>query len=139
MRMKEKYLSIDEQICKLRERKLVIPDEAHAKSVLFANNYSSFIRYYGPPFLYNSQQEDSDYITGASFEEIYNLCVFNQKIRALFLEYLLIVEHTLKSVIADYFARELGPIAYWDSNNFSEKSRAKRTDQKKRSTAAGPH
>lgn len=130
MHTSDEYLSVDEQIDELRVRKLEIPDEVRAKSVLSTNNYSSFIKYYGSPFLLNPQQQNSEYLPGASFEEIYYLYSFNQKIRALFLEYLLIVEHTLKTIIADHFAHEFGPTKYWDPNNYSKQSQEQRTDRK---------
>lgn len=129
MHTNDVYLTIDQQIDELHNRKLNIPDEAQAKAVLSTNNYSSFIKYYGIPFLSNPQKQDSDYLPGASFKEIFSLCYFNQKIRALFLEYLLIVERTLKTVIADYFACTFGPREYWDASNYSIQSKESRKDK----------
>lgn len=123
---KDVYLSVDQQISRLRERKLNISNEDHAKSILSTINYSCFIKYYGNQFLEKPQKDYSNYKPGADFEEIYSLYVFNQKIRALFLEYLLIAERKLKTIIADHFANVYGPTSYWNKSSFSARSNIER-------------
>ena len=118
MAYQDNYLSIDEQINELEKRKLIISNRHFARSILETNNYTSLIRYYGKMFQVEPDREDSEYIDGTTLEDIYSLYSFNAKISSLYLEYILIVEHVLRAVISDCFAKEYNPIAYLDKSNF---------------------
>lgn len=119
----EPYLTIAEQIERLIGRKLVIEDQNAAATILSQNSYSSFIRYYGPLFRLEPENKNSDYKEGATIDEIYALYNFNRKIRSLYLEYILIVEHTLKTVIADWFSCVHDPCSYLDPNSYSNQAK----------------
>lgn len=118
----EEYYTVEQQMSVLKDRKLCIEDTTFARRILEENSYTSFIKYYGPRFLVNPSQPNSEYRLGATLNEIYSLYTFNRKLSALYLEYILVVERRLKTVIADHFASVYKPTGYWSSDAYSEQS-----------------
>ena len=107
MENKKEFMSVEEQIKKLRSKGLIITDEAKAKQLLLQNNYFTLINGYKTPFLLNSEDSDDSktkFIEGTTFEEVYALFRFDCQVRALFFKYILNIEHNIKSVIAHVFA-----------------------------------
>ena len=99
------FTEIEEQIRILRGRSLEIPDEEDIRSKLMHHNYYTVINGYKGPFL-DRRAEKETYIEGTSFNELFALYSFDSNLRALLLEYILKVEHKLKSVISHQFAQK---------------------------------
>lgn len=118
----EDYYTVEQQMALLADRKLCIEDTTFAKHILEENSYTSFIKYYGPRFLVDPAKHNSDYLPGATLSEIYSLYTFNRKLSALYLEYILVVERRLKTVIADHFASIYKPTGYWFPDAYSEQA-----------------
>lgn len=102
--MEEKvYKKINELIHIQQDRGLnIINDENTRKLITFSNYYGIFNRY-KDPFL-DSNLKVEKYINGISFDEIYELYKFDQRIRSIFFEYILMIENNVKSIIANEFS-----------------------------------
>lgn len=128
--LKKPFMTINEQLNRLEEKGLKIPDRKDAYNKLLQNNYYTVINGYKVPFLapkmgtemdQNAGETKEQYIKGSSFDELFALYKFDCNIRALFLKYILKVEHQLKSVISHSFAqnhRDEKYPAYLDGKNF---------------------
>lgn len=99
------FTEIDEQIKILQNRGLNITNIDDSRAKLLHHNYYTIVNGYKHPFLSQSADEDK-YIAGTSFDELFALYTFDCKLRALLLEYILKVEHQLKSVVSHYFAKK---------------------------------
>ena len=115
------FTEIDEQIRILEMRSLIIKDVEDAKAKLLQHNYYTIINGYKYPFLDQNSAEEK-YSEGATFDELFALYTFDCNIRALFLKYILKVEHQLKSVISHVFAKrhegQKYPDYFLDEKNF---------------------
>lgn len=111
------FLTYDEQIEKLIEKNLVINDRDFAISMLKKLSYFNLINGYKKPF----KDEYSNYVEGTKFEDIINLYEFDDKLRNIFLNSILIVEIHMKSLISYHFCNEYGESQdkYLDSNNYN--------------------
>jgi abortive infection bacteriophage resistance protein len=106
MPVKKPFLTYDQQICKLRDKKgLIIPNEAHAIDILTQIGYFALINGYKTPF---KNLDTGKYKNGTAFEDIENLYYFDEALRELLFKYLLKVEQKLKSHISYYFSEEHG-------------------------------
>ena len=99
------FTEIEEQIKILQKRALTITDIDDVRAKLLHHNYYTIINGYKYPFLSQDATEEK-YIAGTSFNELFALYTFDCNFRALLLEYILKVEHQLKSVISHYFAKK---------------------------------
>lgn len=113
--MKE-FKTIDDQITLLKSRNILFNDEVVAKKLLLNNNYYNIINGYKDLFLDNSNKVI--YKQGTSFEEIYALYEFDRQLRNIFLEYILKIENSLRSLIAYYFSQVYGNDNYLKLDNF---------------------
>ncbi|MFA6076400.1 MAG: Abi family protein [Negativicutes bacterium] len=111
------FKTLDEQIEILRARGLNIEDCAGAKAILERENYYNLINGYKYPFI-NKRVAPESYVAGAKFDEIFALYSFDRNIRKLFLSGLLIVENTMKSLIAYKFSEKYGHDNYLKISNF---------------------
>lgn len=112
--MKE-FKKIDEQVQLLKSRNMVFNDEVYANRILLDNNYYNIVNGYKDLFLDEGLE---NYKKGTSFEEIYSLYEFDRQLRNIFLEYILKIENSLRSLIAYYFSEEYGNDNYLRLNNF---------------------
>jgi abortive infection bacteriophage resistance protein len=112
--MNKSFLEIEEQIELLKSRKLEIKNEDYARTQLLEKNYYNLINSYKEPFIKNDSFE------GSNFEEIVNLYVFDQKLRALLLNQILNVEEYIKALTAFYFSEmnKDNNVAYLLKENF---------------------
>lgn len=110
------FKTIEEQIELLKNRNLTFEDEIKAKEILINNNYYNVINGYKQLFL-NKSDEDN-FIDGTTFEEIYALYDFDRKLRSIFLEYILKIENSLRSLVAYYFSQFHGNDNYLKLSNF---------------------
>lgn len=113
--MKE-FKTIEEQIDLLKSRNILFKDEENAKKILLHNNYYNIINGYKDLFLDNSSP--TNYKQNTSFEEIYCLYEFDRQLRNIFLENILKIENSLRSLIAYYFSQEYGNDNYLKLENF---------------------
>lgn len=113
--MKE-FKTLDEQIELLKTRNIIFENEENAKQVLLHNNYYNIINGYKDLFLDNN--DPTLYKQNTSFEEIYALYEFDRQLRNIFLEYILKIENSLRSLIAYYFSKEYGNDNYLKLDNF---------------------
>lgn len=113
--MKE-FKTIDEQINLLKSRNILFENEENAKKILLHNNYYNIINGYKDLFLENNNPVK--YKQGTKFEEIYSLYEFDRQLRSIFLEYILKIENSLRSLTAYYFSKEYGNNNYLKLENF---------------------
>jgi len=113
--MKE-FKTLDEQIELLKSRNINFYNEEIAKQILLHNNYYNIINGYKDLFLDN--KNNTEFKIGTTFEEIYSLYEFDRQLRTIFLEYILKIENSLRSLIAYYFSQEYGNDNYLKLDNF---------------------
>ena len=94
--MKNKmFKTVSEQIDILRNRGLLIENEAEAKEILLMENYF-FISGYRHMFV--SSGRTNNFLPGTTFDELYATFVFDRKLRNIFFQNILIVENNIKSI-----------------------------------------
>lgn len=118
------FSSLDEQIALLKNRGIKIENLDYAKQVLLNNNYYSIINGYKDPFLkkFNNQVEKPEkFIEGTTFSDIYTFYKFDRDLRNVLLNYLLMFETRLKSIISYEFSKKYPePYSYLNINNYSD-------------------
>lgn len=77
---KIQYMSVGQQIEKLKSQNLIIPDEEYAKDSLKLYGYSSLIKGYRDPYIVNSN-DGKIYRSGVTFEQICSLYLFDKTLR----------------------------------------------------------
>lgn len=117
MYMKVKtFLNNDELIECLKEKGIIINNEEHVREILRQNNYY-VIMGYKHLFL----DKDRKYKENVSFENIYNLYLFDKKLRLILLDNLLDLESIIKTSVVNRFCKVYGftENEYLDENNFN--------------------
>ena len=114
--MMKEFKTIDDQIILLKSRNMLFDNEENAKKILLNNNYYNIINGYKDLFL--DSTNPSHYKLGTKFEEIYALYEFDRNLRNIFLEYILKIENSMRSLIAYYFSKEYGNDNYLKLDNF---------------------
>ena len=104
MRDKE-FKNLEEQIQIFKQKGLIFNDEEYAKEVLLRENYF-FINGYRHLFVKNNDKKQ--FIEGATFEELYNLFMFDREFRNILFKNLLIVENNTKSIISYQLSKKYG-------------------------------
>ena len=118
--MEKEFKSYDEQIKLLKSKKLIINDYEHAKGVLKNIGYFALINGYKRPF----KENDGTYKSGTCFEDIEQLYYFDERLRTIILEHLLLVERTVKSSISYYFSQDnKGVNEYFNLNCYNYRGR----------------
>ena len=125
--MEKRYLTYAEQISFLREKNLIISDEAKAKETLRRYGYYALITGY-KDLLKNPTT--GKYADGTTLEDIVALYRFDEQLRELTFRYLLHIERQLRSSLSYSFCAVFGDDqnAYLDRNSF-DISRAKKAQQ----------
>ena len=108
------FKTIDEQINILKNKSLVFNDEEDAKKKLLINNYYNVINGYKDLFL----DSDGNFIKNTTFEEIFALYEFDRKLRSIFLEYILKIENSLRTLVSYNFSLFHGSDNYLRIENF---------------------
>ena len=99
------FMTYEQQIKMLRDDKnLEIKDENYAVSLLKQYSYFALISGYKAPF----KAKDGKYKLHVSIEDIYALYCFDDKMRALFLQYILKIEKHIKSLLSYAFCERYG-------------------------------
>lgn len=117
--MSKVFFTYEQQLDKLEKDKgLIIADRAYAESMLKAISYYSLIGGYKHPFKHLAS---GNYLRGVTFEEIVALYYFDEKIRSIFLEYILHVERQIKSLLSYHFCEKYGELQteYLNPANFN--------------------
>lgn len=110
------FKTLDEQILLLKSRNIVFDDENIAKHILLHHNYYNIINGYKDLFI--DKSNDINFKPGTNFEEIFALYEFDRQLRNIFLEYILKIENSLRSLVAYYFSEKYGNDNYLKLDNF---------------------
>lgn len=106
--MSKVFFTYEQQLDKLEKDKgLIIADRSYAESMLKSISYYSLIGGYKHPFKHLAS---GNYQHGVTFEEIVALYYFDEKIRSIFLEYILHVERRIKSLLSYHFCEKYGEL-----------------------------
>ena len=104
--MEKTFKSYDELLEHLQKDKhLIICDSEYAKHTLTKTGYFSLISGYKDVFKYPSSRT---FKNGTTFEDLYSLYKFDHELRSIFLKYILIAEHIIKSSMAYHFTQLYG-------------------------------
>lgn len=120
----KEFKTIDEQIALLRGRGLDIPDETLAKDFLLRNNYYRVSGY--------SLTLRSHDVFGktATFQNVVDIYSFDHELRHILLQYIEIIEVTVKSVFSYEFTKKHGAAGYLDAGHFSDAKKHKEIMEK---------
>lgn len=109
------FKSIDDQLDILEKRGMVIENREHSYKVLLRNNYYRVINGYKSPFLKrnadNSLKKPEEYKDKTRFSELFSLYKLDRELRNALLEFILIFESNLNSILVHKFS-ELNPDSY---------------------------
>jgi len=108
-------LTFDEQIDRLIERGLNVPNRALAVKTLQTVSYYRFSAYFLP-----FQKESDKFNDGVKFEDILQLYEFDRKLRLIFMDAIEWVEVAFRAHLTYYLAHQksFGPWGYIDAANF---------------------
>lgn len=99
------FMTYEQQIHKLQtEKKLEIQDVDYAIKLLKEHSYFALISGYKKPF----KDKNGFYKIHTKIEDIYALYVFDDKLRTVFLKYILKIEKHIKSLISYSFCEAYG-------------------------------
>ena len=120
---KKVYKSYEQLLTILRERGLVIKKGSAGSRVikiLEKENYYNVINGYKALFIDKpaTTKTDEVYRTGATFDEIYALYLFDRELRHIHLKYLLKIENNFKTSVAHSFSEKYGYDNYLKFENF---------------------
>lgn len=123
--MAKPFMTYDQQIQKLREKNLWIPDEEAAKEILRKEGYFALISGYKDLF---KNPTTRNYRDGTTIEDIYALYQFDEQLRELTLHHLLHIERHLRSTLSYAFCMAFGDrqSAYLDPKNYDTRRRNQR-------------
>lgn len=118
------FLSIEDQIQKLKDRNLKFNDEITAKKILLRENYYNVINGYKLPFIKKDLQGKSSipesYIENCEFSEIYALHNLDRELRIIILRVLLKFETHLKTSCAYNYSKKFPETySYLNVKNYS--------------------
>jgi len=105
----KKPTTFEEQLSLMKSRGLVIGDEDKCLAFLRSNNYYRLSAYLLP-----FKQKDDLYISGTTFEKIYQIYEFDRKLRLLLLSVIEEIELHLRTQLSYYFAHKYGALGYLD-------------------------
>ena len=110
-------LTFDQQIDRLIERGLQIPNRSLAVKTLQAISYYRFSAYFLP-----FQKEQNKFNDGTKFEDILQLYEFDRKLRLIFLDAIEWVEVGFRTHLTYYLAHQkfFGPLGYISAANFEK-------------------
>lgn len=103
---KKHFLIYEDQIAFLQEKKnLEISDIEYAKKILFKTGYFPLINGYKEIF---KNPDTNLFQIGVRFEDIYELYLFDNDLRSIFIKYILTVERNIKSSLSYHFCLTYG-------------------------------
>ena len=112
----KEFLKLDELIKIIKLKGIKIEDEKNVKDILMKNNYY-VITGYRTLFM----DKNHNYRENTSFENIYNLYLFDRKLKLLLFNSLLDIENIIKTSIINRFCNMYGfkEKNYLDKNNYN--------------------
>ncbi len=113
MHLSKKPMTFEEQLNNLAKQGLIINNDATVLERLQSKNYYRLNEY---ALIY---KKDHQYLPGTTFEDIYNLYLFDQNLRRLLLACLEDVELSLRTRLAYVVAHQCGSFGYTDVGNFN--------------------
>lgn len=105
--------TLEEQLCLLKERGLIITDEAEAMGVL------KNISYYRLSAYMLTYKRSDKFYPGISLDTIMDTYYFDEELRQLLLNILGTIEISVRSIIVNYIALKYGPFGHLDPMNFT--------------------
>ena len=120
MKKQKKFVTFDEQVDLIINHKhITVVDKENAKDILSRIGYFPLMEGYKHLF---RKQNSNIYKTETTFDEIVNLYYFDEKLRELFLRYLLRIERHLRTLISYYFVECYGisQDEYLNVNNYNK-------------------
>ena len=102
---KKPFLDYQSQIKYLKQKQLAIPNETTAITALEKVSYYGLINGYKDIF---KNPSTHNFYSGTTFDDIYNLYLFDAELREIFLKYILIFEKHIKSSISYHFSNTYG-------------------------------
>lgn len=115
-------LFLDGQIIKLRSHGMIITDDLTVKNVLSRINYYRFTGY---ALQFRQSINDSDYTEGVSFEKVYKIYQFDERIRDILRRYIEIAEVFYRAQISYGFSMskcvDSPHDQHYDENNYLKK------------------
>ncbi len=108
------FKTLDEQLCILSSRGLIIDDIQAAKDFLLTNNYYRVSGYS------LTLRKDDKFYPNTHFQNIVDIYYFDCELRHILLKYIDIIEVSAKSVYVYEFSRVHGPLGYLDTSLFSD-------------------
>lgn len=104
--MDKPYTTYEEQINILKSKKLNIPNDKEAISLLKECSYFALISGYKAPF----KGKDGCYKPHTTLKDIHALYEYDMELRELFLRYILKIENHIKSLMSYSFCSEFGEL-----------------------------
>lgn len=122
--MKE-FKTFNQQLKILRQRGLIVPKNGKPKRFLEQENYYNVINGYKDLFLQKDEANKplvpDRFLTGAHFDELKSLFLFDRELRSIFLKYILILENSIKTTLAHEFCHSYpNPNSYLDIKNYND-------------------
>lgn len=102
-----KYTPIDEQIKKLKQQNLIIPDENAAKRFLGIYGYSNIIKSYRDPYIIKSNDK-KEFRSDVTFNQVFSLYTLDKNLRIAVMASMLDLEEYIKEAAADVIAQSFG-------------------------------
>lgn len=112
----KEYKTNEQLIEYLISKNVIIKDKAKALRNLEKYSYYSIINGYKSVF----KDENNNYKSNVTFEEIFALYEFDKNIKAIFLKFTLEIEIIIKSLMANTLAEKYGVQDYLNIENFGE-------------------
>lgn len=125
MKEQRKFVAFDEQVdLIINDKHITVVDKENAKDILSRIGYFPLMEGYKHLF---RKQNSNIYKTETTFDEIVNLYYFDEKLRELFLRYLLRIERHLRTLISYYFVECYGisQDEYLNVNNYNNSRKYK--------------
>ena len=111
-------ITYEEQIEKLKTRGCIIEDTSFCTKVLSQINYYRLSAYFLP-----FKKPNGDYISGTSFNKIFQIYEFDRELRNLLFSAIEEIEIYLKAKIAYFHAHKYGATGYLNKDNYNIKHR----------------
>lgn len=115
----KKYKTNEQLIEYLKSKNVIVEDEEVALKNIEKYSYYSIVNGYKSVF----KNEDNNYKTNVSFEEIFALYEFDKNIKAIFLKFILEIEVIIKTLIANTLAKKYGVQEYLRIENLDQNSK----------------
>lgn len=101
--MSKEFLTYNQQMKYLREKKEIECEQTNDKIILCRNGYFNLVNGYKEPFINGFNDSSHTYINNTSIKEIYQVKKFDDELRMLLLKYITKVEEEVRTLVAYKF------------------------------------